>query len=475
MYQGPKALPFLGNSLEFASNSEGIYNAIMKFSKQYDRFFRIWLGNDPFLVCYNYKEVETVLSSTSHIVKANVYRFIIPWIGYGLLTSKGQKWKTHRRIITPTFHFKILEEFIDVFNSNGEILCNKLLKERSGKGPFDVYKYINLYALDNICETAMGMKMDAQINSESTFVKAIKDMCTVVNLRAFKIWLMTDFLLNLTKYGAMQKKALAILHGTTNEVIKRRREELKNKKSKTDLTPKTDDDENLYQKRRLAFLDLLLESAEGAALSDEDIREEVDTFMFEGHDTVTSGISFVIYALAYNPEVQERAYKEQLEIFGDSDRSPTSKDINEMKYLERVLKESQRLYPSVPLIARYIHEDLPLSDGYVMPKGTQCTLLITALHKDPKVWPNPDKFDPDNFLPDAAANRSPYAYVPFSAGPRNCIGQRFAMLEMKCCISKIIRKFKLSPSPNPEDEARIVAELVLISANGINVQVEARN
>ena len=128
-------------------------------------------------------------------------------------------------------------------------------------------------------------------------------MCKVVNMRAFKIWLMTDFLLNLTKYGAMQKKALAILHGTTNQVIKNRREELKNKKSQPDLTPKEDDD-NLNQKRRLAFLDLLLESAEGAALSDEDIREEVDTFMFEGHDTVTSGISFALYALAQNPDIQ---------------------------------------------------------------------------------------------------------------------------------------------------------------------------
>lgn len=131
-------------------------------------------------------------------------------------------------------------------------------------------------------------------------------MCKVVNMRAFKIWLMTDFLLNLTKYGTMQKKALAILHGTTNQVIKNRREELKNKKSQTDSSKKeeSNEDEHLNQKRRLAFLDLLLESAEGAALSDEDIREEVDTFMFEGHDTVTSGISFALYSLAHNPEIQ---------------------------------------------------------------------------------------------------------------------------------------------------------------------------
>ena len=120
-------------------------------------------------------------------------------------TISGPKWKSHRKIITPTFHFKILEEFIDVFNSNGQTLCDKLNRERSGKGPFDVYQYINLYALDNICgkfklanwkkvkknmvshthlifyvcspfsETAMGIKIDAQVNAESTFVRAIKE------------------------------------------------------------------------------------------------------------------------------------------------------------------------------------------------------------------------------------------------------------------------------------------------------------
>lgn len=154
---------------------------------------------------------------------------------------------------------------------------------------------------------------------------------------------------------------------------------------------------------------------------------------------------------------------------------PTFADIQEMKYLEKVIKEAQRLFPSVPLIARELFEDLELPGGYLVPKGTNFTLNIYSLHRDPKIWgSDPEKFDPEHFSPDAIQKRNPYCYVPFSAGARNCIGQKYAMLELKATLGKILRRFKLAPSPYEKDKVELAAELVLISTTGFHIRIESR-
>lgn len=139
------------------------------------------------------------------------------------------------------------------------------------------------------------------------------------------------------------------------------------------------------EKRRLAFLDLMIESAKnGANLTDTDIKEEVDTIMFEGHDTTAAGSSFVLCLLGIHQDVQARVYKELFQIFGDSDREATFNDTMEMKYLERVIMESLRLYPPVPMIARKVNEDVQLaSENYVIPAGTTVVVGTYKIHRRP--------------------------------------------------------------------------------------------
>nr|CAD7416098.1 unnamed protein product [Timema poppensis] len=211
-------------------------------------------------------------------------------------------------------------------------------------------------------------------------------------------------------------------------------------------------------KKRRAFLDMLLEAAQdGEIMSDSDIREEVNTFMFEGHDTTASAISFSLTTLALHQDIQDKVVKELDSILGDSDRDANYRDIQEMKYLEMVIKEILRLFPSVPAFVRNLQEDVEL-DGYTLPKGANITIGAFALHRDPEYFPDPEKFDPERFSPENSQGRHPYQYVPFSAGSRNCIGQRFAMLEMKSTVSKVLRTFKLLPGSSTNTIEEITAE-----------------
>lgn len=156
------------------------------------------------------------------------------------------------------------------------------------------------------------------------------------------------------------------------------------------------------------------------------------------------------------------------DIFGDSNRQATYADLQKLSYLDRCVKESLRLYPSVPIISRLASKEIHTFTGYRIPKNTHVHIHIYDLHHNPDVFPNPEKFDPDRFLPENCVKRHPFAYLPFSGGPRNCIGmfvfnffnkritacwivgQRFALLEVKSLISGILRKYKLTAVDTPE-------------------------
>uniref|UniRef100_A0A182QEP1 Cytochrome P450 n=1 Tax=Anopheles farauti TaxID=69004 RepID=A0A182QEP1_9DIPT len=192
-----------------------------------------------------------------------------------------------------------------------------------------------------------------------------------------------------------------------------------------------------------------------------------------GHDTTTAGISWVLFLLALHPDVQERVYEEIESIFppGD-DRPATVQDLNELRLLERCIKESLRLFPSVSFFGRTLSEDIEIA-GYHVPAGTIVGIHAYHVHRDERFYPEPEKFDPDRFLPENTEARHPYAYIPFSAGPRNCIGQKFALLEEKSIVSSVLRRFRLK-SVRTRDEQRIMHELITRPKDGILLYLEAR-
>ncbi|XP_047571328.1 cytochrome P450 4V2 isoform X1 [Lutra lutra] len=468
----PGAFPWVGHSLKLKSNGREFFQQIIHYTKKYQHqpLLKLWLGTMPVVAIYKAENVKVILTSSKQIDKSYMYKFLEPWLGLGLLTSTGNKWRSRRKMLTPTFHFTILEDFLDVMNEQANILVHKLEKHVN-QGAFNCFFYITLCALDIICETAMGKNIGAQTNDDSEYVRAVYRMSDSIHRRMKAPWLWLDFLFLMCKEGREHKRSLEVLHNFTNNVIAKRTSEMR----RDEEHRSADKDSSSSKNKRRAFLDLLLNVTddEGNKLSHEDVREEVDTFMFEGHDTTAAAINWSLYLLGSYPEVQKQVDSELEEVFGKSDRPATLEDLKKLKYLECVIKESLRLFPSVPLFARNLNEDCEVG-GYKIVKGSQVLIIPYALHRDPRYFPNPEEFQPERFFPENLQGRHPYAYVPFSAGPRNCIGQKFAIMEEKSILSCILRHFWVE-SNQKREELGLAGELILRPTNGIWIKLKRRN
>ncbi|XP_010778216.1 LOW QUALITY PROTEIN: cytochrome P450 4V2 [Notothenia coriiceps] len=427
--------------------------------------FKFWIGTLPCVFLFHAENVETVLTNAVHMEKSYAYTFLHPWLGTGLLTSTGPKWRQRRKMLTPTFHFSILTEFLEVMNEQAEILVEKLEKQ-AGKGPFNCFNHITLCALDIICETAMGKKIHAQSNSDSEYVKSVYKMSDIISRRQRTPWFWPNFVYNYFGDGREHDRTLKVLHSFTNKVIHERSEKMSHIES--------DNDSDNGTKRRKAFLDMLLMTTDedGNRMNNQEIQEEVDTFMFEGHDTTAASMNWVVHLLGAHPEAHSRVQQELQEVFGTSNRPANIEDLKKLKYLECVIKEALRLFPSVPFFARNIGEDCHIN-GFKVPKGANAIVLTYALHRDRRYFPEPEEFRPERFLPENAVGRPPYAYIPFSAGLRNCIGQRFALMEEKVVLAAILRNFSVEACQKRED-LRPLGELILRPEKGIIIQLEKR-
>ncbi|CAB3983422.1 cytochrome P450 4V2, partial [Paramuricea clavata] len=367
---------------------------------------------------------------------------------------------------TPT-HDKIgYQNLHPVLLSNGLLTSTvELLQAKAGKGEFDMVPYITLCVLDIICETSMGFDIKAQFGSNPEYTKTVFSMCELIQERQKYPWLWPDTIFNMTSSGRKHKKALDILHGFTNKVINDR---IKQRKEHQDTNEDASDVTAIYSssnRRIRAFLDLLLEEYDQGNITKEGVREEVDTFMFEGHDTTAASLQWVIHLVGHHPDVQSRLQKEVDNFFESVpvDGNIKPDQLKDLNFLECVVKEALRLFPSVPLLVRDLTEECKFGP-YHIPEGCSVLVAPMALHRNPEVWDDPDTFNPDRFLSETNVGRNPFAYVPFSAGPRNCIGQKFAMMEEKVVLASIIRHFHIKSTQLTED-IKITPELILKSTN----------
>ncbi|KAM5247993.1 cytochrome P450 4A4-like isoform 4-T4 [Ctenodactylus gundi] len=346
----------------------------------------------------------------------------------------------------PPFHW--------LFGHKREDKWEKLISQDS---PLEVFQHVSLMTLDSIMKCAFSYQGNIQLDRKSySYVQAIGDLNRLVFTRVRNVLHQNNTIYRLSSNGRLSDQACQIAHKHTDQVIQQRKAQLKDEGEL----------EKAKGKRRLDFLDILLfaNMENGNSFSDKDLRAEVDTFMFEGHDTTASGISWILYALAAHPKHQQRCREEVQSLLGNG-ASITWDQLDQMPYTTMCIKEALRLYPPVPNVSRELTKPVTFPDGRSLPKGIVVSLSIYGLHHNPKVWPSPEVFDPSRFAPDST--RHSHSFLPFSGGPRNCIGKQFAMNELKVAVALTLLRFELLPDPT-----RIpfpVSRLVLRSKNGIHL------
>ncbi|XP_011066198.1 PREDICTED: cytochrome P450 4C1 [Acromyrmex echinatior] len=471
---GPPGYPIIGNTLLLQGSRENLWKRLITITDKYYPICKIWTFFIPIVSIRDPDDMEVILNNMKHINKSIIYDVLRPWFNTGLLTSGGTKWQTRRKILTPAFHFNILQHFIESLIEEGENMT-KSLKNTGGTVVKDLIPFISEHTLNAICETAMGTSLRDQSAYQQRYRKAVHQIGEIIIYRLMRQWLRYNWIFSLMPKGKKQAETLRILHGFTERIIEKRKlcqeytddQYLKDFDSNT-MTETSDVETIKIRKKRLALLDILIAASRKGLLTDSDIREEVDTFMFEGHDTVAKGICFALLLLAEHKDIQNRVRDEIRTTIEKTGEKFTINVLQNLSYLDRCIKEALRLYPSVYFISRITSEDVKFK-SYIIPAKTIVHLNIYGLHRDPNFWPNPEIFDPDRFLSENIRNRHPYSYLPFSAGPRNCIGQRFALLEMKAMIASLIHNFYLEPIDYLKD-LQMEVDLVLHPAHPLRVK-----
>ncbi|GFQ91084.1 cytochrome P450 3A8, partial [Trichonephila clavata] len=180
-------------------------------------------------------------------------------------------------------------------------------------------------------------------------------------------------------------------------------------------------------------------------LSKDELVAQCVIFFLAGYDSTASTLAFATYMLALNQDIQEKVHEEVIVALKSSKGKLTYEALQNIKYLDNIISETLRLFPPGVRLERRAVTDYKLGEtGITIPKGMIVTVPAYAMHRDPELFPDPEKFDPDRFTPEERAKRDPYAYMPFGAGPRNCIGMRFAIMEIKVCLIYVIANFKIN-------------------------------
>ncbi|KAJ0180016.1 hypothetical protein K1T71_004607 [Dendrolimus kikuchii] len=449
-YREREHLPIIGFTHKFSCNTEDVEKIMEDASYaaiENNGIIKGWGFHMVYFLVTDPADIEVILKTC--LEKDKVYRFLRKFIKNGTIFAPVSIWRRRRKILIPAFSPKIVENFVEVFSEQSEKLAQELI-QNAGKENI-MWPFISSYTLDAVCETAMGVKVNAQGNPNTPFLVALNHVLNLVFKRIYQVWLWPDWVFQLLPQFKEHEDCKKIIHDFTDTV-------------------------NVYEKG--SFLDFLIHISGGEnGYTNVELREEVLTLIVAGTDTSACAIGFTLKLLSKYPEVQEKVYQELVEVFDDVERPLRKDDLLELKYLERVIKESLRLFPPGPVIGRNILEDIKLPSGRILPAGTGVVVSIWGAHRDPKYWgPDAEHFDPDRFLPERFHLKHPCSFMPFSSGPRNCIGYHYALMSIKTSFASILRRFKVvgEPEKSPIPKMRLKVDIMLKAVDGYKVTLERR-
>ncbi|UYV77782.1 hypothetical protein LAZ67_15002242 [Cordylochernes scorpioides] len=367
-------------------------------------------------------ELQTVgmfiltLRNGNYEIKEKIY--VIRRLSEPLLSRRAcELLNLARRIEVVVTKINPIKEFPEVFEGLGQIGNPYEIKLKPGAKPYAVHtpRRVPIPLMEKLktrLEELEKAGIIAQVNVATEWA------CNAAVTRQLQPLYNLD-IFNLTTLSRNYKSSISYLRSYTRKVIEGRKSELVQNPA---LLGTVDPESMTNLNNKKPFLDLLLyHHMVTGELTLEDIEDEVNTFLFEGHDTTASGLSFTIYLLGLHPDIQEKVRSEVLEHLGPLEQPMTPEGLKELRYLEMVIKESMRLYPPVMHFSRQLQSDIELG-GKKIPKGVVIAVSPTGFHYNPTYFPSPEIFDPERFNLENSKKRHPFAYIPFSVGPRNCIG-----------------------------------------------------
>ncbi|CAK1551852.1 unnamed protein product [Leptosia nina] len=476
-YPGDYPLPIVGNGLQLGFDADDSSHKLMELWKKHGRNnFRMTVGSEEWVLLSNPDDVATILNHPTELGKQIERNSAMrPFFGNSVSTSEGEQWKTIRKLMAPSFQFKTLEKRVEHVNK----YCDRLFElfDDQDNNVVDMYRYLRPFMFDILCNSLMGVDSDLLHDLDHPYLQASDKVVNIITENYFSYWRNIKYIFQLTPFYKEMMDAIQTMRTTSTNIISERKgklekiiEDTKNNNKHVDM-----DLEELLENKvstDMCLLDkfLLSKLHNGDPLPEHMINDEVTLVCWTGHYTTTMTMAHTLYCLAKHPEVQARALEEQKSIFNkDIHKRPTNQDLTEMKYLEAVIKESIRVIPTVTKIGRQLKKDLKFKDGRVAPANTTIIVFYEAIYQDPKTFHEPEKYNPERFF----SPMHNHAFVPFSAGPRNCLGFRFAWAAMKATISNIIRRYELTlggPGTEPQFAYRIVTE----SKNGLHLKLRKR-
>jgi cytochrome P450 len=410
---GPRGYPIVGSTLAVQRDAIGFTREV---TRRYGDIVYYRFISRPSVILNHPDYARHMLQENNRNYDKEVftYRMITWFLGDGLLTTSGDAWLRQRRLMQPAFHRKRVAGWSALMGGVAGRFLNRW--ERLDRPTIDVADEMILLTLAVVSRALFSLDIsDAAGPVGHTFLDINHHYVNYVAT------LLAPPRVPLPRNRRF-KAAVRRLDEFAYNVIRERR-----------ARPGEHDD----------LLAVLLESRDeetGATLNDAQVRDEIMTLLFAGHETAANALTWTWYLIARHPEAEEQLHAEVDRVLGG--RLPTADDIPNLPYTRMLVDEALRLYPPVWIIPRRAIADDEIG-GYRVPKETVVNVVPFVLHRHPEFWDRPEAFEPERWLPERAADRPRYAYIPFGGGPRLCIGNSFALTEMQLVVATLAQRFRL--------------------------------
>ncbi|TNN34722.1 Cytochrome P450 3A40 [Liparis tanakae] len=354
----------------------------------------------------------------------------------------------------------------DIMKHHSANLTSSMKKTADKDEPLEMKEFFGPYSMDVVASTAFSVDIDSLNNPSDPFVANIKKM--------LKFDLLNPLFLIVAFFPFMgpvlEKMEFSFFPASVTDFFYAALQKIKTNRVHT------------TEKNRVDFLQLMIDSQKNNDLSkmepnkglnDHEILSQAMIFLFAGYETTSSSLSFASYNLARNPHVMKRLQDEIDSTFPN--KGPVEyQALMQMEYLDSVINESLRLYPIAARLERVAKATVEIN-GVVIPKGMVVMVPTWPIHRDPNLWPEPEEFRPERFTKETKETIDPYTYMPFGAGPRNCIGMRFALVMMKLALVEILQKFSFSVCKETEIPLEMDVQGLLAPKRPIKLKLEPRS